>query len=52
MKVYEVPSDQSLDRWNDMPLACGRGHIIPPVQALAREHFINLQCPQLSLLVV
>ena len=32
MKVYGLPSGQSLDRRNDMSLACGSGHIIPAVQ--------------------
>ena len=41
-KVYGLPSGQGLDRWNDMALACGSGHIIPAVQALALGQSMNL----------
>ena len=41
MKVYGLPSDQGLDRRNDMALACGSGHIIPAVQAMALGQSIN-----------
>ena len=42
MKVNGLPSDQGLDRWNDMAQAAGEDHIIPTIKALALGQSINL----------